>query len=95
MLRRLLVLLLATESLCLFAATAATAAVIMEAPLPTSDCGCVLQTVAHSRSKRGRVPEQPSRATGERLWTDADYYYEDHVDNVWSIIISVLLNEGE
>ena len=28
-----------------------------------------------------------------RLWTDADYYYEDHVDNVWSIIISVLLNE--
>lgn len=27
------------------------------------------------------------------MWTDADYYYEDHVDNVWSIIISVLLNE--
>lgn len=39
--------------------------------------------------------ECKSRATGERLWTDADYYYEDHVDNVWSIIISVLLNEGE
>lgn len=92
MLRRLLVLLLATASLCLFAANAA---VVMESTLPTSDCGCVLQKVVNSRCKRGRVQEQPSRATGERLWTDADYYYEDHVDNVWSIIISVLLNEGE
>lgn len=25
---------------------------------------------------------------------EADYYYEDHVDNVWSIIISVLNGGG-
>lgn len=44
------------------------------------------------RAGQPQQVEEEEQAMGERLWTDADYYYEDHVDNVWSIIISVLLN---
>lgn len=39
--------------------------------------------------------EGEKRPVWGRLWTDADYYYEEHVDNVWSIIISVLLKVNE
>ena len=54
-----------------------------------------IKCYAREREESGLVGRSVGGGNDDqgRLWTDADYYYEDHVDNVWSIIISVLLNE--
>lgn len=90
----------ATEclSVCLFAATAAVIIIVWRLHSAHKRLWVCLWPEMQSAARSSRSKRTSARAElleSVRLWTDADYYYEDHVDNVWSIIISVLLNEGE